>query len=194
MDIHHISIDIDLPVVNDRIRAADLNFHMHTVSVSYHRLQLQPEVWVHLTQTSSCWPGISYPDTGNNIVWQHGLQTAQTNQAAELKLMLLRLDHSLGQVFTSWNFISSLHPTYIPISISFSGAVAILSQVSKQASYTIALQAGRASSSWARGQEVCIAPVLLATEGGRQKSSRGTGGSGKDEQPLPPCLFHCQYE
>lgn len=81
----------------------------------------------------------------------------------------------------------------MPISISFSGAVAILSQVSKQASYTIALQAGRASSSQARGQEVC-APVLLATKGSRQKSYRGTGGSGRDEPPLPPCLFQCQYE
>ena len=99
-----------------------------------------------------------------------------------------------GIGFHKLKFYLQPAPHIRPYFQQLSGAVAILSQVSKQASYTIALQAGRASSSYARGQEVCIAPVLLATEGGRQKSSRGTGGSGKDEQPLPPCLFHCQYE
>lgn len=36
MDIHHISIDTDLPVVSERIRAAGLNFHRNTVDVNYH--------------------------------------------------------------------------------------------------------------------------------------------------------------
>jgi len=49
VDIYCISIDTDLSVFSKRIRAAGLNFHTNTVGVSYHRLQLQSEVWLHLT-------------------------------------------------------------------------------------------------------------------------------------------------
>lgn len=55
-----------------------------TVGVSHHRLQLQSEVWLHLTQTFPCWPEMSNPDTGNNLVWQHRLQSPPRDQTSPL--------------------------------------------------------------------------------------------------------------
>lgn len=142
MNIHCISTITDFPVFRERLKCVSEKKKSYTVCPlaelvhehSCYELSLitVTEVWLTHTQTFPHWPGIKYPATGNNLMWQHNHQRGTTAKT---------------RVAATTHFITSLHPRCIPISTSFSAAVSILSLVKKQGCCSTAPLSGRISRS-----------------------------------------------